>query len=211
MDHKVLTRLRTFATSRRHFLKSTAVASGLAAATALDPSTIAGVALAAGAEQAGGDLGILNYALTLEHLENRMYRTLIASGLLKGAALRAAQQYGAHESTHVATLTKVITSLGGTPVKEQARYSFPTLTTQAQAINLIQTVEDVGASAYLGAAPLIKNPDLLTAAVTIHTNEAMHATGWRFITGSDPVPFAFAPPRTMAEILKIVTPFLTVS
>lgn len=161
--------------------------------------------------QQSGDLDILNYALTLEHFENVMYRTLIASGLLTGKALDYAKAYGVHENEHVVALTDTITKLGGTPVKEQAMYNLPSVTTEAEAIKLIATVEDVGASAYLGAAPLVQNGDLLTVAVQIHTVEAEHATVWRALSGQDVVPFAFATPRTSAEVLQIVTPFLTVT
>lgn len=59
-----------------------------------------------------------------------------------------------------------------------------------------------------GAAPLVKNPDILTVAVRFHTVEAEHATTWRFLLGQDPVPFAFAPPLSMAEVLEILNPFL---
>lgn len=208
MIKEVSTYLRMFSTSRRHFLHASAIAGGLTAVTALAPSTIAGIALAEGAAQQDGDLGILNYALTLEHFENAMYRALLSWNILTGQALDYARVYGAHENEHVVALTDTITKLGGTPVKEQASYNIPGLKTEAEIINLIATVEDVGASAYLGAAPLIKSDDLLTVAVQIHTVEAEHATAFRFLNGQDPVPFAFAPPRTMQEVLDIVTPYL---
>ena len=169
----------------------------------------AGSALTTSLMQQGGDLAILNYALTLEHFEDVMYRTVIASGLLTGKALDYAKAYGAHESAHVTALTDTITKLGGTPVKEQASYNLPALKTEADVIKLIATVEDVGASAYLGAAPLVQNADLLTVAVQIHTVEAEHATAWRVLAGQNPVSDAFATPRTSDEVLKIVTPFLT--
>lgn len=178
-------------------------------------NAIAGVAgqLAAttAAAQQSSDLDILNYALTLEHFENVMYRTVIGSGLLTGKALEYAKAYGGHENEHVVALTDTITKLGGTPVKEQAMYNLPTVSTEAEVINLIATVEDVGASAYLGAAPLVQNGDLLTVAVQIHTVEAEHATVWRALSGQDTVPFAFATPRTKDEVLAIVTPFLTMT
>ncbi len=204
----VLDNLRMFAVSPDHLEAATGIAGSLAEATDLDNSTVAGIALAEAAAQMGGDLGILNFALTLEHFENVLYRVLLRSGLLKGTALRYAQVFGAHENSHVVALTRTIRQLGGTPVSEQRSYNLPKLTTQAQAIATITQVEDVGASAYLGAAPLIKSPALLTVAVQIHTVEAEHATAFRFLNGQNPVPFAFAPPRTGAQVLEIVTPFL---
>lgn len=200
--------LRMLAASPDQLRRATPVARNLAATTTLPPSTIAGIALAESAAQAGGDLDILNYALTLEHFENALYRGLLSTGLLTGQAKSFAQTFGAHENDHVNALTQTITKLGGTPVKEQAAYNWPKLTSQAQVIALLANVEDVGASAYLGAAPLVQSPDLLTVAVQIHTVEAEHATGFRYLAGQDPVPFAFAPPRTKQEVLNIVTPFL---
>ncbi len=208
MQFDISTLLGMFSTSPRQYQSASKIAGGLAATTTLEPSTIAGIALAESAAQADGDLGILNYALTLEHFENALYRGLLQTGLLTGKALEYATAYGGHESTHVQALTKTITDLGGTPVKEQAGYNWPKLTTEKEVIEIIATVEDLGASAYLGAAPLLQNADLLTVAVQIHTNEAEHATAFRFLAGQDPVPFAFAPPMTKDEVLKVVTPFL---
>ena len=208
MQHDILAYLRKYSISRRHFVRASAMAGTLTVAGTLAPANIAGFSLGRAAAQEGGDLGILNYALTLEHLENALYKALLSSGLLTGKALEFATAFGAHESTHVTALTDTITKLGGTPVKAQAAYSFPALKTEAEVIKTLADVEDLGASAYLGAAPLIKSGDLLTVAVQIHTNEAQHATAFRFLAGLDPVPFAFAPAASMADVVKAVTPFL---
>jgi hypothetical protein len=208
MPYELSSLLRMFSTSRSHHRRATTIADGLSTTTTLAPSTIAGIALAESAAQADGDLGILNYALTLEHFENALYRGLLQTGLLTGKALEYATTYGAHENTHVQALTKTISDLGGTPVAEQAGYNWPKLSTETEVIAIIAQVEDLGASAYLGAAPLIQNADLLTVAVQIHTNEAEHATAFRFLAGQDPLPFAFAPPMTRDEVLAVVTPFL---
>lgn len=208
MNEEILQHLRTFATSHRHFVRASTIAASLAAVTTLAPTNIAGVALAEAAAQDAGDLGILNFALTLEHFENALYRGLLQTGLLTGKAEAFARAFGAHENDHVNALTQTITKLGGTPVKEQAAYNWPKLKSEAEVIATLAKVEDVGASAYLGAAPLVKDADLLTVAVQIHTVEAEHATAFRFLAGQDPVPFAFAPPRTKQEVLAVVTPFL---
>ncbi len=200
--------LKLGASSRRHFLRASAIAGGLTAAGALTPAYVAGISLSKAAAQEGGDLGILNYALTLEHLEARLYKDLIASGLLSGQVLGYAQVYGSHEATHVDALTDTISKLGGEPVKAQEQYNFPKLKNQTEVVNTLVQVEDLGAAAYLGAAPLIKNGDLLTVAVQIHTVEAYHATGFRALAGQPVVPFAFAEGQSMEQVLKAVTPFL---
>lgn len=209
-NKQINSQLQMFASSRRHFLRASAIAGSLAAVTTFAPTTISGIALAEAAAQEGGDLGILNYALTLEHLENALYAALLKSGLLTGQALAYAKSFGAHENTHVEALTKTIKDLGGTPVAAQAAYNFPVLKTEAEVIKTLAMVEDLGASAYLGAAPLIQSPDLLTVAVQIHSNEAQHATAFRYLAGQDPVPEAFAKGMSMADVVKAVTPFLTV-
>lgn len=211
MNPEVTDLLRAFTTSRRQFVRASAIAGGLMAAGGLMPSAVAGLAIGQASAEEGGDLGVLNYALTLEHFEDRLYRDLIASGLLTGQAMAYAKTFGDHEHTHVVALTDTIKKLGGTPVKEQQSYNWPKLTSESQVIDLLVTVEDVGASAYLGAAPLVKNDDLLTVAVEIHTVEAYHATGWRLKAKGNSeyaVPFAFAEGRSKAQVLKIVTPFL---
>ena len=200
------TYLSRLATSRRHFLRASAIAGGLMAAGHLTPAAVRGISLGRAAAQEG-DLGILNSALTLEHFENALYRTLIDSGLLSGQALAYAQLYGGQECEHVTLLTGAISDAGGNPATEQESYTFPELGSQDEVLETLVTVEDVGASAYLGAAPLIQNTDYLTVAVQIHSVEAYHATGVRLLSGQDPVPFAFADPRTGNEVTEIVSAF----
>src|ERR1700759_5201174 len=48
-----------------------------------------------GTEQFGkGDVGILNYALTLEYLETTFYADVVKSGLFKGSDLATIRQLG---------------------------------------------------------------------------------------------------------------------
>ncbi|HUS17150.1 MAG TPA: ferritin-like domain-containing protein, partial [Chloroflexia bacterium] len=75
--------------SRRQFLAGTGALAGAAAVfgatglTRLTPGTRAGVQIAAAAELKS-DLEILQFALTLEHLEDAAYRAANSSGLLSG-------------------------------------------------------------------------------------------------------------------------------
>lgn len=189
--------------SRRNFLKLSAVAT---VTTALASSPLSrSVSFAQSASQ---DLEILNYALTLEHLEARAYTIANGSGLLTGKAAEYFADFGAHEAAHVVALTSTITSLGGTPVQAQASYNFPSFANEREVLEYFQVVEELGAAAYLGQAPRIQNPDLLTAAVSIHNVEGQHAAILSDLIGVNPSP-NFASAKSMAEVLAVVTPILT--
>ncbi len=154
------------------------------------------------------DLDILNYALTLEHLESTMYKQIVASGKLTGDEQKYATDFGAHEAAHVTALTQTITKLGGTPVAAQAKYNFPAFDTRDNIVKFLVTIEDLGAGAYLAAAPEIKNNDVLTAAVQIHNIEGEHASIWRRQAKMVPVAGAFATPVKKADVLAAAGPIL---
>lgn len=154
-----------------------------------------------------GDLEVLNYALTLEHLEAAFYDQVAQSGLFSGAQQQLVRTFGAHEQAHVEALTQTITTMGGTPATAPAT-AF-TLDDAESVITTAAMVENLGASAYLGAAPLIQSPEVLAAALSIHSVEARHAAVLNRLTGESPTPDgAFAVPATMDEVLKAVQPFL---
>lgn len=154
------------------------------------------------------DLDILNYALTLEHLETEMYKQIVASGKLTGDEQKYAMDFGAHEAAHVQALTQTIQKLGGTPVAAQAKYNFPAFDTRDNIVKFLVTVEDLGAGAYLAAAPEVQNPDVLTAAVQIHNIEGEHASIWRRQAKMTPVVGAFAAPVKKADVLAAAGPIL---
>jgi hypothetical protein len=138
-------------------------------------------------------LGILNYALTLEYLEDGYYHT----GLDTNDLIPTAVEYDAfvtiraHEQEHVAFLQTAIKSLGGTPV---ARPTFDytagsgsgngpladVFSNYETFLAVAQVLEDTGVRAYKGqAANLVKGGALLTAALDIHSVEARHASAIR--------------------------------
>ncbi len=194
--------------SRRGFFKGPVVAgAGVFALSALGGG-LGAISVAAG--PLDSDLEILNYALTLEHLEAAAYRAINGSGVLTGRAATYFQSFGQHEADHVNAITAAIKQLGGTPV-QPASYNFSSVPKdQAGIVMFFQNVESVGASAYLGAGPSIKSPDILEAALSIHAVEAEHASALADLAapGTDLfAPEAFATPRTPAQVMQIVAPF----
>jgi hypothetical protein len=218
---------------RKHFLKmagkgmgsaAAAAATGLAAfiaacgSSSSSSSTAAGTSSSAAAAGTGttaaaasssapsGDLAIVNYALTLEYLESQFYAKVIKSGLFHGKNLSVIKSFGAEETQHVVALKKVAMSMG-TPAKEPMG-KFP-IHTAAQVTALAGAVENLGAAAYLGQAGNIKSKEILAAALAIHTIEARHAATINLLLMKSPTPDgAFAKPMTMAQVLKVVTPFI---
>jgi len=169
---------------------------------------------AASGEPAFDDpLDVLNYALTLELLENAYYRDgvdLFDLGT-DGFGFSVNEQLsviGAHEAAHVAALTDTIVALGGEPVAEAA-YLFDDAYADADAFLMTAAaLENTGVSAYDGAASSIEDPMLLTVAGGIVAVEARHASYLNLITGEVPFPASFEMPLTPDEVLEIAGPFL---
>ena len=157
---------------------------------------------------------VLNFALTLEYLEDEFYRTALAQpGLIPGAYQAVFAQISRHESAHVTALRGV---LGGLAVPKpqfdftaRGRYAdvFSNFRTFA---TLSQTFEDTGVAAYKGqAGNLMGNGVILTTALRIHSVEARHAAEVRRVRGQREWPSgAFDNPMSKAQVLAAVSPFL---
>jgi hypothetical protein len=156
--------------------------------------------------QGGGDVDILNFALTLEYLEAAFYKAGLAKGKLSGQAKKYATEFGDQEQQHVDAITQTIKKLGGKPVAAP-KVAFP-FTDEASFLKLAQVFEDTGVAAYNGAAPMISSKDVLGAAGSIVQIEARHAAAIRSLNGKDPSPAAFDPTLSMQQVLKAVKPFI---
>ena len=200
---------------RRSFLRyaglvgvgASLVAGGALAAPGLAAAAPVG-SLRAG--KTGGDIDILNYALTLEYLEADYYATGLSKGLLSGRELELVTPIGDHEKAHVAAVGDTVKSLGGTPVsKPKITYPAGTFDSKASFLKNAATFEEVGVTAYHGQVPLISSVDVLAAAASIAGVESRHAAILAQLTGGNPFPHDIEEHRTMAEVLKIVKPFLS--
>lgn len=179
-------------------------ASGSASSSAAPAAS--GTSSSGSSTAAGGDLAIVNYALTLEYLESQFYADVIKSGLFHGKTLSTLKDFGMDENEHVTALHKVAMSLG-TPAKKVVG-KFP-LKDPASVAKLAASVENLGAAAYLGQASAIQSKEILAAALAIHTIEARHAATLNTLTKQSPTPQgAFAKPMTMQQVLAVVKPFI---
>lgn len=163
------------------------------------------------AQEFTDDIDVLNYALTLEHLEYAFYRDgldTFSSDNFEAGVFDNLILVRDHEDAHVDALVETITSLGGTPVQE-ATYDFG-YANAAGFLAVAAALENTGVSAYDGAAASIENVDLLNAAGSIVAVEARHASYLNLVNGDDPFPAAFETPLTRAEVLDIAGPFIVV-
>ncbi|HEV7615898.1 MAG TPA: ferritin-like domain-containing protein [Solirubrobacterales bacterium] len=201
--------------SRRKFIALTggsAAAAAFLAACGSDDSTTTSTAATGGggsetAQFGKGDVGILNYALTLEYLETAFYADVVKSGLFKGADLATIKKFGMEEAEHVDALTAAVKQLGGKPAPEP-KTEFP-LESAKSVLELAGTVENLGAAAYLGQAGNIQSPEVLASALAIHSVEGRHAAALNTLLGTSITPDgAFAKPATAKVVLKSVEPFI---
>jgi hypothetical protein len=154
-----------------------------------------------------GDVEVLNFALTLEFLEAAFYQEAAKINGLSEDAVKLVETFGDEEQEHVDALTNTIQDLGGQPVKAPM-VDFGRLNNQSQFEKLAVTFEDLGVSAYNGAAPAIKSKEVLAAAGSIVQIEARHAAAIRLLAGQEPAPQAFDETATMAQVQKAVKPFV---
>jgi hypothetical protein len=199
--------------TRLSFLKKAGLAGGAAMSGGAILSALAPSAFAAGntgrppAKFGAGDVGILNYALTLEYLEAAFYNGATAANLpLTPQAAAFLQVVTKDENAHVAFLKKAL----GSKAAKEPKFNFKGANTNAAMfMATAQVLENTGVHAYSGQALNIKNPAYVKAAVSILTIEARHASVIGLL--NDPSGNAIAPngpfdtPLTAAKVLAAVT------
>lgn len=114
---------------------------------------------------------------------------------------------GQTEFAHASFLQGAIAQAGAAPV-EPCEYEFP-FTDATSMIQLAAVLENVGVGAYLGAAQLVADPTILTAAGSILTVEARHQTLSRTLQAQLPVPQPFDAPLTPRMAASLAIPFIT--
>ncbi|KAK5996060.1 Protein rds1 [Cladobotryum mycophilum] len=160
------------------------------------------------------DGDVLNYALTLEHLEDRFYReglsrftqAQFAAAGFDATFYNNIKKVSSDETDHVNFLTTALKAAGVKPVAE-CKYNFG-VTDVKSFILTASILEGVGVSAYLGAAASIANKAYLTAAGSILTVEARHSSYIR--GGLKQVPFAqpFDTPLSIDEVYSLASQFI---
>lgn len=164
--------------TRLDFLRKGAVAGGVAVGGGAILSGLVSPSLASAAGRppssfGAGDVGILNFALTLEYLESSFYNQATSSGAITDPPLvQFLQTVTTDENAHVAALKKV---LGRKAIKKPSFNFHGVPSNQPQFAATSYVLENTGVHAYLGQAPNIKAAKILLTAASIVTVEARHS------------------------------------
>jgi hypothetical protein len=166
--------------TRLDFLKKAgigagAMVSGGAVLSALAPSALAASGKGRPPAKFGkGDVGILNYALTLEYLEAAFYNGATAANLsLAPQASAFLKVVTTDENAHVKFLKKAL----GAKAAKEPKFDFKGTNTNAEMfMKTAEVLENTGVHAYLGQVLNIKTPAYVAAAGSILTIEARHAS-----------------------------------
>jgi rubrerythrin len=202
--------------TRLSFLKK----AGLAGGAVMGGGALLGALSPAGAMAAGkgrppakfgkGDVGILNFALTLEYLEAAFYNEATANQMKTSFIKNKQTQVfletvTADENAHVAYLKK---ALGSKAVAAPKVDFGSTTSSEASFIKTAVALENTGVHAYSGQALNIANPATVAAALSIWSIEARHASVAGLLLKATPGNITpdgpFDTPFTASKVLKAV-------
>lgn len=181
---------------RRNMLKTAGLAVAGMGALAVSASPAAAAARRAhGAAKTGGDIGVLQTALALEHEGIAAYSIAAGSGLLSADVIKVASVFLGHHQGHRDELAKLIRAAGGHPVDSKsnndyiAELNLGALKSQADVLMLATKLEMGAASAYVGQAGALADRSLARMFAGLAADEASH---WAILNnaigGSTPAP-----------------------
>ena len=161
------------------------------------------------AQDGGGDVDVLNFALTLEYLEAAFYtQALKQVGGMSAEVKALAGEIRDNENEHVTALMGTVKDLGGKPVEAPGVDFGDAFASEKSFLKLAQTFEDTGVSAYNGAAPAIESTEVLAAAGSIVQVEARHAAAIRMLNGEPIADSGFDKALEQQQVLDAVKPFV---
>jgi hypothetical protein len=192
---------------RKMGLGTAGVFGGGALLTTLAPSAFAATSHGRPPASFGaGDIGIANYALTLEYLEAEFYKEAAAkitftNPSLKGFATTVARD----EAAHVAAIKGLL----GSKAVASPSFNFGRATTDEHTFaQTAKVLENTGVGAYFGQGFNVKSAKILKFAISVLTVEARHAGAIGLVldpTGAGISPSgAFDKPLTAGTVLSAV-------
>jgi rubrerythrin len=151
-----------------------------------------------------GDVGVLDFAVRLEHVQTAFYRRAHRVALAPDVAGLAAQ-FADHEQAHTDALLSLLTKVG--PAPREPKSQLPPVD-QAGYLALAQTLEETTVSVYEGVTPLLLSGDLVAAFASITQVEARHAAAIRHALGHQVSPEPFDKPTSRSAALDAFAPVI---
>ncbi|OCH95862.1 hypothetical protein OBBRIDRAFT_440991 [Obba rivulosa] len=165
------------------------------------------------------DVLVLQFADVLEQFESQFYsqalttfveQDFIEAGFIDAnIPIQQFTQIQSDESTHDSIIQEELQALGAEAITGCTFDFSEVLTDVTTMASTARIVENVGVSAYLGAAHVISDPQLLTAAASIMTVEARHQTVLNILTGGSAISQAFDIAFSPEQVLAIAGQFIS--
>jgi hypothetical protein len=192
------------AVSRRGFIT---LAGGSLAAGALSACGSDSKADSETSEFGDGDIGILNFLLTVEYVQAAFYKGLTGSTLYSEAERNALGEFGEQDEDHADALKKRVEELGGDPAaKPKTKFTF---NAGPATLELAGRLENTGAAAYRGQLPNIDDAGARDLVITIYSVEGRHAAAINYLQQKPITPDgAFAKPATVESTMTVLKPHL---
>lgn len=162
------------------------------------------------------DVDVLNYAYALEQLEAAFYVNVVANGafasIFAANEQRVLQDVRDHEVVHRDFLAA---ALGSARIPNLTPdFSSVNFASRSSVLQTARTFEDLGVSAYNGAARYLMSPDYLVVAGKIVSVEARHASAIRDLLNNrsgDFAPAAFDAANAPSTVLAAADPYIVES
>lgn len=154
------------------------------------------------------DFGVLNYAYALEQLEAAFYIQVVAS-FYSGATADEQAVLADLRDHEVAHRDFFAAALGSNAIAGLSpNFSAVDFSSRTSVLQTAMTFEDLGVTAYNGAAAYLSNADFLTVAGKIVSVEARHASVIRTLLGQSFAPDAFDGANTPEAVLAAAGSFV---
>ena len=179
--------------SRSRLLRRVAVGLGSFSAGGALAATLASAS--GSAALSGQDRAVLEFALTLEHLQVAFYTQAARTGAITGEAHQFAEVVGAEERAHLGYLRGLLGSAGAA----SQTFTFgDALAGSKSFIAAAAAIEETGIAAYNGQATNL-SPGVLSSVARVISVEARHAAWARALAGEQPAPVAVDVPISVGD------------
>ncbi len=198
--------------TRRDFIKKSAFFGGAAAIAMATPAGVFGFQAAQAAAADDGDVGLVNFAYTLENVAVAAYKAAAGTNLLPKAVLDVGLRFAGQHADHAAALGaayKQLTGKDATP--PPGPFAFPALKNVNDILTFAKALEEAAVGAYYGASSMLKAPALQQAITSIMGVESMHVTVLASALSMNPFPTAFVVGTPFADVQKTATALLATS